>query len=49
MIIGNVIDTDHWRHFYLLMGMVWGCYALEMRWQSRLRSRARIEARPLPA
>ncbi len=33
-IIGNVIDTDHWRHFYLLMGVVWGCIALEMRWQA---------------
>jgi hypothetical protein len=21
---GLVIDTDHWRHFYLLVGMVWG-------------------------
>ncbi len=21
---GFVIDTDHWRHFFLLMGMVWG-------------------------
>ena len=21
---GVVIDTDHWRHFYLLMAMVWG-------------------------
>jgi O-antigen ligase len=21
---GFVIDTDHWRHFYLVMGMVWG-------------------------
>jgi hypothetical protein len=19
-----VIDTDHWRHFFLLLGMVWG-------------------------
>lgn len=38
-IIGNVIDTDHWRHFYLLMGIVWGCIALEMRWQSQLRAR----------
>ena len=36
-IIGAVIDTDHWRHFYLLMGIVWGCTALEMRWQSKLR------------
>ena len=36
--IGNVIDTDHWRHFYLLMGIVWGCIALEQRWQRRLRA-----------
>lgn len=21
---GSIIDTDHWRHFFLLMGMVWG-------------------------
>lgn len=27
--IGNVIDTDHWRHFYMLLGIVWGCIALE--------------------
>ncbi len=27
--IGNVIDTDHWRHFYLLLGIIWGCIALE--------------------
>lgn len=32
-IIGNVIDTDHWRHFYLLMGIIWGCIGLEYRWQ----------------
>ncbi|MEP3438269.1 MAG: O-antigen ligase family protein [Hoeflea sp.] len=31
-LIGSVIDTDHWRHFYMLMGIVWGCIALEMRW-----------------
>lgn len=36
-IIGNVIDTDHWRHFYLLLGIVWGCAALERR---RRRSQA---------
>ncbi|MER3354856.1 MAG: hypothetical protein RLQ73_12945 [Hoeflea sp. D1-CHI-28] len=33
-VIGMVIDTDHWRHFYLLMGVVWGCFALEARWQT---------------
>ena len=21
---GSIIDTDHWRHFYLLIGVVWG-------------------------
>jgi O-antigen ligase len=36
--IGTVIDTDHWRHFYLLMGMSWGAIALEQRWQMRLRA-----------
>ncbi len=33
VIIGNVIDIDHWRHFYLLLGIIWGCVALENRWQ----------------
>lgn len=31
--VGNVIDTDHWRHFYLLLGIMWGCRALERRHQ----------------
>ncbi|SSC68258.1 O-antigen ligase family protein [Ciceribacter selenitireducens] len=43
VIIGNVIDTDHWRHFYLLLGIVWGCGALEWRHQRALRRS------PLPA
>ncbi len=21
---GFIVDTDHWRHFYLLMGLIWG-------------------------
>lgn len=29
--LGSVIDTDHWRHFYLLLGLVWGGIALEGR------------------
>ena len=43
--IGNVIDTDHWRHFWLLVGIIWGCVALEIRYQSgrgTLSSRATI-------
>ena len=29
--LGSIIDTDHWRHFYLLLGLVWGGIALEYR------------------
>ncbi len=36
--IGNVIDTDHWRHFYMLLGMLWGCIALEHRHQRGLKT-----------
>lgn len=35
VIIGNVIDTDHWRHFYFLIGIIWGCIALEVKWQKQ--------------
>jgi len=28
---GFVIDTDHWRHFFLLLGMVWGLAAATLR------------------
>lgn len=28
---GVVIDTDHWRHFYLLLGMIWGLAAATYR------------------
>ncbi len=31
--LGSIIDTDHWRHFYLLLGLVWGGIALERRHQ----------------
>ncbi len=39
-LIGNVIDTDHWRHFYLLLGLLWGCFALEHRHMRRQRAEA---------
>lgn len=35
--LGTIIDTDHWRHFYLLLGLVWGGIALEQRHQRALR------------
>jgi hypothetical protein len=27
---GAVIDTDHWRHYFLLLGMIWGLSAATM-------------------
>ena len=31
IIEGYLIDSDHWRHFYLLMGVVWGLMASDRR------------------
>ncbi|MCT7375838.1 O-antigen ligase family protein [Chelativorans salis] len=33
--LGTVIDTDHWRHLYLMLGMLWGMMALEGRWRGQ--------------
>lgn len=38
--LGSFIDTDHWRHFYLLLGLIWGGIALEYRHQRRIRDRS---------
>lgn len=37
---GFQIDIDHWRHVFLLFGLVWGLEAARMRWQARNRQRA---------
>ena len=29
ILIATVIDIDHWRHFYILIGIIWGCIGLE--------------------
>ena len=42
--IGNVIDTDHWRHFYMILGIIWGCRALEHNYQKKL---AKTAAAPM--
>jgi hypothetical protein len=36
---GMIVDTDHWRHFFLLLGLIWGLTAAtinhrRMQWQS---------------
>jgi O-antigen ligase len=35
MLQGVQIDTDHWRHFYWLTGMMWGLYAATAAWRPR--------------
>ncbi|MCG6116018.1 MAG: hypothetical protein MEQ84_12530 [Mesorhizobium sp.] len=41
VLLGTVIDTNHWRHFYILLGIIWAAMALEARHQ-----RAVARARP---
>ncbi|MYZ48484.1 O-antigen ligase family protein [Propylenella binzhouense] len=31
ILVATVIDIDHWRHIYLLLGLIWGTRALNMR------------------
>ena len=33
LMIHNVIDNDHWRHVFLIYGLLWGIYALEWKTQ----------------
>jgi hypothetical protein len=30
---GFIIDTDHWRHFFLLLGIIWGLFAATANYQ----------------
>ncbi|MDF3217837.1 hypothetical protein EN962_05920 [Mesorhizobium sp. M7A.F.Ca.CA.001.09.2.1] len=41
--LGTFIDIDHWRHVYLLLGLIWGAIALEYRHQLLLRP-AKVQA-----
>ncbi len=29
-----IIDTDHWRHFWLMLGTMWGLFAAAERWKA---------------
>jgi len=33
---GIIIDTDHWRHFFLLLGIIWGLVAASRNFKRRL-------------
>ena len=45
LIIHNVIDNDHWRHLFLIYGLLWGIYAVE--WKTRRLGRQQPIASPL--
>lgn len=44
--LGTFIDTDHWRHFYLLLGLIWGGIGLEYRHQHAIRADAQRTRSP---
>lgn len=44
--LGTFIDIDHWRHVYLLLGLIWGAIALEYAHQRRVRATVRSVAVP---
>ena len=29
-----IIDTDHWRHFWMMLGAMWGMFAAAQRWRA---------------
>jgi hypothetical protein len=40
MVEGFIIDTDHWRHFFLLIGIIWGAAAAAFRTRAACRTAA---------
>ena len=46
LLLAWVIDIDHWRHVYLLLGMIWGCILLEKKHQKAKRTAQRQAAQP---
>jgi hypothetical protein len=33
---GMIVDTDHWRHFFLMLGLIWGLSAASIKYRRRL-------------
>ena len=33
-----IIDTDHWRHFWMMLGVMWGMFVAAERWKAKRRS-----------
>ena len=41
-----IIDTDHWRHFWLMLGAMWGMFAATQRWQAQEAAAMRVTSPP---
>ena len=48
MLEGFVVDIDHWRHVFLLIGAVWGLETARIRWIESMRRRQQQKADPPP-
>jgi len=46
---GSIIDSDHWRHFFLLVGMVWGLSVANLNWRRLQAFETNANAAMLPA
>jgi len=29
-----IIDTDHWRHYWMMLGTMWGMFVAAERWKA---------------
>ncbi|MEO0329061.1 MAG: hypothetical protein AAF217_10750 [Pseudomonadota bacterium] len=45
MMVAWVIDIDHWRHVFLLLGVIWGCVMLEQKYGATANPRAPVRSR----
>ena len=41
LVEGLIVDTDHWRHFFLMLGLIWGLMVANQKaaWRSDLSPR----------
>jgi positive regulator of sigma E activity len=45
IIEGMIVDTDHWRHFFLLLGLIWGLTVATVNFRRREAMRLMFEWR----
>ena len=45
---GVQIDTEHWRHFYWMLGMMWGLFAATMQYSAPVEAEDQVEVAQRP-